>query len=242
MLEAEVVREGPVRAAVAAGVGSGPDQVDPGAVAVVVDGFLDPVTVGVEFGTDVGQGVPLRGVLQREGHHVVGPHVDVLGISPVLHLAHADVVEDGRLALHALGGGDHRRVAALIEGGSPGVVERQAEAEADTGLDLAYTLQHLVRGEQVDAPELVVLPPVAPGRTRWSALPPRGHRVPPPGRHASRGRTRCKCTDRSLWGWPVAMGLAGRYGAGRSLWSWPVAMELAGTSDRPTVRIRRPTR
>ena len=53
-----------VLAAVARGVGLRSDQVDAGAVAVVVDGLLDPVAVGVELGADVGQRVPLCRVLQ----------------------------------------------------------------------------------------------------------------------------------------------------------------------------------
>ena len=62
--------------------GCGSDEVDPGAVPVVVDRLLDPVAVGVELGADVGERVPLRRVLQRERHHVVGPHVDVLAGRP----------------------------------------------------------------------------------------------------------------------------------------------------------------
>ena len=82
VLEAEMVREGAVRPSVAPGIGLGTDQVDAGAVAVVVDGLLDAVAVGVELGTDVGEGVPLRRVLQRQRDDVVGPHVDVLGVRP----------------------------------------------------------------------------------------------------------------------------------------------------------------
>ena len=78
VLEAEVVREAEVPAAVARGVGLRPDEVDPGAVPVVVDGLVDPVAVGVELGTDVRERVPLRRVLQRQGHHVVGPDVEKL--------------------------------------------------------------------------------------------------------------------------------------------------------------------
>ncbi len=81
-----------------AGVGLRSDQVDAGPVPVVVHGLLDPVAVGVELGTDVGERVPLRRVLQREGHHVVGPHVDVAGVAPLVHLAHVDVVEGVRIA------------------------------------------------------------------------------------------------------------------------------------------------
>ena len=93
-----------VAAAVARGVVARADEVDAGAVAVVVDGLLDAVAVGVELGADVGERVPLRRVLQREGHHVVGPHVDVLGVAEVGHLAHVDVVEGAGVAVHVLGG------------------------------------------------------------------------------------------------------------------------------------------
>ena len=111
-----MVGEAAVAAPVAGGVGLRPDQVDPGAVAVVVDRLLDPVAVGVELGADVGERVPLRRVLQREGHHVVRPHVDVLRVPPVLHLAHVDVVEGVGIAVHVLGRREHRRVAPLVQG------------------------------------------------------------------------------------------------------------------------------
>ena len=87
VLQAEVVREAAVVAAVARGVGLRSDEVDAGAVPVVIDGLLDPVAVGVELGADVRERVPLRRVLQRERHHVVGPHVDVARVAPLLHLA-----------------------------------------------------------------------------------------------------------------------------------------------------------
>ena len=168
------------------GVGLRPDQVDPGAVPVVVDGLLDPVAVGVELGADVGQRVPLRRVLQREGDHVVRPHVDVLGVPPALHLAHVDVVEGVGVALHVLGRGEDRRVPALVERRAAGIVERQAQAEADAGLDLADALEHLLRGEQVDAAELVVLAPVAPRRAGRALLPPLRHGPSPSGRGTPR--------------------------------------------------------
>ena len=101
-----------VPAAVARGVVGRPDEVDAGAVAVVVDGLLDAVAVGVELGADVGERVPLRRVLQREGHHVVGPHVDVLRVAEVGHLAHVDVEEGGGVAVHVLGGREHAAGAA----------------------------------------------------------------------------------------------------------------------------------
>ena len=159
-----------------AGVGLRSDEVDAGAVAVVVDGLLDPVAVGVELGADVGERVPLGRVLQRQGDHVVGPHVDVLRVPEVVHLAHVDVVEGAGVAVHVLGRREDRRVAPLVQGGPAGVVERQAQAEADAGLDLADALEDLLGGEQVDAAELVVVAPVAPGRAGRALLPPLRHR------------------------------------------------------------------
>ena len=70
-----------------------------------------------------------------------------------------------------------------------GEVERQAQAEADAGLDLAHALEHLLGGEQVDATELVVVAPIAPGRAVRTLLPPFAHRAAPPmstPRHAAR--------------------------------------------------------
>ena len=62
-------------------------------------------------------------------------------------------------------GREPRRVAALVQRGAAGEVERQAQAEADAGLaPRATPCEHLLGGEQVDAAELVVVAPVAPGR------------------------------------------------------------------------------
>ena len=107
----------------------GPDEVDAGAVAVVVDRLGDAVAVGVELGADVRERVPLRRVLQPERHLVVGPDVEKLS-SPFAHLAHGDVVEDLGVALHVLGRREARRVAPLVQRGAARVVERQAQAEA----------------------------------------------------------------------------------------------------------------
>ena len=157
------------------GVGLRSDQVVAGAVPVVVDRLLDPVAVGVELGSDVGERVPLRRVLQREGHHVVRPHVHVLGVAELLHRAHGDVVEGVGIAVHVLGRREDRRVAPLVQGGPAGIVERQAQAEADAGLDLSHALEHLLGSEQVDAAELVVVAPIAPRRAWWALLPPLRH-------------------------------------------------------------------
>ena len=132
VLEAEVVGEGAVAAAVARGVVARADEVDAGAVAVVVDGLLDPVAVGVELGADVGEGVPLGRVLQREGDHVVGPDVDVLGVAEVGHLAHVDVVEGVGDALHVLGrarraGGGRRWFRAVPPGKSRGRLRQKRD-------------------------------------------------------------------------------------------------------------------
>ena len=64
VLETEVVREAEVSTAVTRSVGLGPDEVDAGAVAVVVDGFFDPVAVGIELPANVRERVPLGRVLQ----------------------------------------------------------------------------------------------------------------------------------------------------------------------------------
>ena len=94
VLEAEVVRERRVARGRRRGRRrDGPDEVDPGAVAVVVDGLLHPVAVGVELGAHVRERVPLGGVLEPEGDRVVGP--DVEEARPALvHVAHEDVEED----------------------------------------------------------------------------------------------------------------------------------------------------
>ena len=98
VLEAEVVREAEVPAAVAARVGLRSDEIDAGAVAVVVDGLVHAVAVGVELGADVRERIPLRRVLQRERHLVVVPHV-VEAVVALVHLAHQDVVEGVGIAV-----------------------------------------------------------------------------------------------------------------------------------------------
>ena len=196
VLEPEVVREARVPGAVAAGIVARPDEVDPGAVAVVVDGLGDAVAVGVELGAHVRERVPLRRVLQPERHLVVGPDV-VEAVVALAHLAHGDVVEDLGIALHVLGRREARRVAPLVQRGAAREVERQAQAEGDAVLDLAHALEDLLGREQVDAAELVVVAPVAPGRAFRALRPPLRHGVPlalyrPVGfrsdRYSSRGR------------------------------------------------------
>ena len=146
VLQAEMLREARVVTAVACGIFLRPDEVVAGAVAVVVDGFLDTVAVGVELRARVRERVPLRRVLQRERHDVVGPHVDVPRAAVLRDLALVDVVEDLGIAVEVFGRREARRIAALVQRGAAGEIERQAEAEADAGLDLAHALQAPFRG------------------------------------------------------------------------------------------------
>ena len=182
-----------VAAAVAGRVVLRADEVDPGAVAVVEDGFLDAVAVGVELRARVRERVPLRRVLQRERHRVVGPHVDVARAPVLRDVLLVDVVEGRGVAVEVLGRreptGGYRRWFSAVP---PGIVERQAQAEADAGLDLAHALEHLLGGEQVDAAELVVVAPVAPGGAGRALLPPLRHGVSSSGVP----RRRFLCTDR----------------------------------------------
>ena len=177
VLEPEVVREAPVPGAVAARVVARSDEVDTGAVAVVVDGLGHPVAVGVELAAHVRERVPLRRVLQPERHLVVGPDVGE-GVVALADLAHRLVVEDLRGAVHVLGRREARRVAALVERGAAGEVERQAEAERDAVLDLADALEHLLGGDEVDAAELVVVAEIAPGGALRTLRPTLRHGVP----------------------------------------------------------------
>ena len=115
VLQAEVVREAAVVAAVARRVLLRADEVDAGAVAVVEDGFLDAVAVGVELGARVRERVPLRRVLQRERHDVVGPHVDVARAAVLRDVLLVDVVEGLGVAVEVLGRREPRRVPALVQ-------------------------------------------------------------------------------------------------------------------------------
>src|SRR6476660_4839461 len=94
-----------------------------------------------------------------------------------------DVEEDAWVALHVLGRREGGRMAALVQRDAPGEVERQAQAEADAGFDLAHPLQHLLGGEQVDPTEFVVVTPIPPRGAVRTLLPPLGHPL--------------HCTDRS---------------------------------------------
>src|SRR5882672_11495214 len=90
-----------------------------------------------------------------------------------------DVVERRGISVEILGRREPRRVPALVQRGPAREVEREAEAEADAGLDLAHALQHLFGRDEVDAPELVVVAPVTPGRAGRALRPPLRHVCPP---------------------------------------------------------------
>ena len=177
--------------------GFGPTRSTPGAVAVVVDGLLDAVAVGVELGAGVRERVPLRRVLQRERHLVVGPHVDVTRARRTSGSRSGGRCRrrSGLPSMSSVGART-RRVAPLVQRGAAGIVERQAQAEADAGLDLAHALEHLLGGEQVDAAELVVVAPVAPGRAVRALLPPLRHGCLPRPYRPVAVPTGWYCTDR----------------------------------------------
>src|ERR1051326_3776834 len=65
-------------------------------------------------------------------------------------------------------------MAARIEQAAAGIIERQAETEAQALAHLGDALLDLLGGEQVEAAELIVRPEIAPGRTLGTALPARG--------------------------------------------------------------------
>ena len=130
----------------------------------------------------LGERSPLGRVLQRRVTHVVGPHVDVLGVPEVLHLAHVDVVEGGGVPSMSSVGAADRRGPALVRTVPPGKSSGRLRQKPDAGPDLADALQDLLRREQVDAPQLVASPQspqVEPSRRRC-----------PTARHA------LQCTDR----------------------------------------------
>src|SRR5262249_39441686 len=96
-------------------------------------------------------------------------------MSPRLHLALVDVVEDVGLALHVLGRHEDRRVPPLVQRRSTRIVEREAQAETEARFDLAHAPEDLLGSEQVDPAELVVVTPVAPRRTGRASRPALRH-------------------------------------------------------------------
>jgi hypothetical protein len=123
------------------------------------------------------EGVPLRGVLEPQRHRVVGPHVDEAVVA-LAHVAHEDVEERLRVALHVFGRRQARREATLVQRDAAGIVERQAEAEADPVLDLAHPLEDLLGSDEVHPAELVVVAEVAPGGAIGTLGPSLRHACP----------------------------------------------------------------
>jgi hypothetical protein len=150
-----------------AGIG-GTDNVLAGAVAVVEDRLRLAVAVGVEQRADVGEAVPLGRILQVHDGEVVVHHVGEVGI-----VSGEGVIEVGLVAAH--GRAQQRRMAARVEHVAARVVERQAEAEAQSLAHLGDALSHFGGRDQVHAAELIVGAEVAPVRPVRPALPTSSH-------------------------------------------------------------------
>ena len=104
-------------------------EVDAGPVAVVVDGLLDPVAVGVELGADVGERVPLGRVLSASvttssAHTSTYLGSPKSGISLMWMLKNVSG-SPSMSSVEASRGGGRRWFRAV----PPGEVERQAEAK-----------------------------------------------------------------------------------------------------------------
>ena len=67
----------------------------------------------------------------------------------------------------------HRRMSPRVQDGAAGIVERQAETETQAFTDFRNPLFDLLRRKKVGAPELIVSPEIAPGRTLGATVPPR---------------------------------------------------------------------
>ncbi len=171
VLDAEAARADMTLIRLAGGVVERAHDMLVGAIAVVVDHLGLAVAVGVEELADMGEAVPLRRVLQRHHDDVVADDIGVAVVVPAQRVVH------DRAAV-ALGRAQRRRVAARVEHVAAGIVERQRQAEAQPLLHLGDALEHLPGRQQVEAPQLVVGPPIAPGRAGRAALPARvlGHR------------------------------------------------------------------
>ena len=125
--------------------------------AVVEADFRDAVAVRVEHLPHVAEGVPLRGILQRHTHPVVASDIDMARIVQLERVVVA------RRAVGSLRRLKHRRVAARIEDVAAGIVERQGEAIDFAQTDFLARGKHPLRRQQVQPPQLVVRPPIAPG-------------------------------------------------------------------------------
>ena len=144
-----------------------PGHVGAGTIAVVVERLGHTVPVCIEQLADMGQAVPLRGVLCMQQDRIVAHHVREPGV--VL----AKLVVDVGLAVADRWTQDGR-VATGIECVAAGQVERKAEAECPPFVDFGDPLQHLGRCQQVQAAALVIRPPIAPIGTGRTMPPPRG--------------------------------------------------------------------
>ena len=139
-----------------------PDDVLAGAIAVVEDDLGLAVAIGVEQLADMGKAVPLRRILQRHLDDVVADHIDelrVLAVERIGHIGHAVALVREK----------PRRMAARVDHGAAGIVERQAQAKSRPSLTSATPLD-LVRGQEVEPAELIVgpqSPQVEPGGRRF---------------------------------------------------------------------------
>jgi hypothetical protein len=86
-----------------------------------------------------------------------------------------DVVEGVNVAIHIFGRREDGRITPLVQGRAARKIEWQTETEADAGLHFPYPLENLLGGEEVDAAELVVLPPITPRRPGRAFFPPLRH-------------------------------------------------------------------
>ncbi len=119
----------------------------------------------------MGEGVPLRRVLQVDHRAVVADHV-----GGALDLLADREVHVGP-AVGAAGRGDLRRVPARVQDVAARQIQRQAEAEGQALPHLGDALAHLLGGEQVQAPQLVVGAEITPGRALGPPGPAERHGV-----------------------------------------------------------------
>ena len=108
-----------------------------GTVAIIKDDLRRAVAISVEQLADMREAVPLRRILQCQQHLVVADDVDearVVAAERVGHVGHAV----------ALGRRQLGRIAARIDDGAAGIIQRHRQAEGAALLHLGDGLQHLV--------------------------------------------------------------------------------------------------
>ena len=157
-----------------------------GAKAVVEHHFRRAVAIGVEEAPHMREAVPLGGVLQGHQHYVVAD--DVGHIRVVLGHRVAEVLHARALARIAHRRELPRRQPARVQHVAAGIVERQRQAERETFLHLGDALQHLLAGNVIHPPALVVRAEFAPVGTGRALLPALGHTVLPRNSFASATR------------------------------------------------------